>query len=117
MDTKENMETVFDDVREYLDARRDLLKLQAVKKTTELAASAVSLIIIIPFFVMAFLFVSITLAHVFAELWGHEYAGYLTVTLLYTITGLLLVKFRRRWLVDPLKNRLIQQILSSNHHD
>ncbi len=116
-DTTDNIEAVFDDVKEYLDARRELMKLQMVKKATTLAAGTVSLLIIIPFFVMAFLFVSITLAHVFAELWGHEYAGYLTVTLLYTITGLLLVKYRRRWLLNPLKNRLIQQILSNDHHE
>jgi Putative Actinobacterial Holin-X, holin superfamily III len=115
--TAQNIESVFDDIKEYLDARKELMKLQVIEKTTTIAAGTVSLLIIIPFFVLAFFFVSITLAHVFAELWGHEYAGYLTVTILYTLTGLLLVKYRRRWLLNPIKNKLIQQILSKDHHD
>jgi Putative Actinobacterial Holin-X, holin superfamily III len=114
---KGDIESVFDDFREYLDARSELAKMQVIKKTAGIAAGAAALLIIIPFFVLAFLFVSITLAHVFAELWGHEYAGYLTVTLLYTLTGILLVKFRKRWLITPLMSRMIQQILSNHHHD
>jgi hypothetical protein len=114
---KSDIELFFDDFKEYLDARSELAKLQVVKKTAGITAGAIALLIIMPFFVLAFLFVSITMAHVFAELWGHEYAGYLTVTLLYTLTGILLVKFRKRWLITPLTNRMIQQILSNHHHE
>ena len=109
------IEQLIHDVREYIDARQELLKLQVVKKTTRVASGIISIIIIVPFFLLAFLFVSIALAHLFGEMWGHEYAGYLTVTFLYIIIGLLLVVFRKKWLVIPIMDQMIKQILSKDN--
>jgi len=114
---KNKFETLFEEVREYLQLRQQLIKLKAIEKTTSIASHMISWLIIVPIFVLAFLFVSITLAYVFAAWWGHIYAGYLTVTLLYIIIGLLLVKFRQRWLVKPMMNAMLKQILSKESHD
>ncbi len=114
---KNKFENFFDDARDYMDARQELLKLQVIQKATRTVSNIISFFVILPFFLLAFLFVSITLAHVFAELWGHEYAGYLTITLLYAITGILLVRFRKQWLVGPMMNRMIKQILSKETND
>ena len=64
---------------------------------------------------VAFLFVSITLAQFFGELWGYEYAGYLSVALLYGVIGFVLVKFRKSILVKPIKNGIIKQLFSKDH--
>jgi hypothetical protein len=113
MEKEENkFEQLFDDVREYLDAKQELLKLQLVEKTARVVSNIIAFFVILPFFILAFLFISIALAHLFAEFWGHEYAGYLTVTFLYLVIGLLLVRFRKKWLVGPMMNAIIKQILS-----
>lgn len=110
-------ETLINDTREYFHARQELLKLQVTDKISGVLSSIITFFIIFSIFLLAFLFVSFTLAHVFAELWGHEYAGYLSVTLLYTIIGLLLYRFRKTRLFNPIKNKIIQQILSKKPND
>jgi len=106
-------ENIIDDLRDYIQARKELLKLQFAEKISEILSNLTSVIIIFFFFLMVFVFVSITLAHVFAAWWGYEYAGYLTVTLLYSVISLLLVKFRKSWLVKPLRNSIIRMMLSN----
>ena len=110
-------ESLFENLTGYFNARIELIKLQLVEKTTSIFSIVISILIIIPFFMLAFLFLSIALAHFFSELWGHEYAGYLTVTLIYLVTGLLLIRFRQSWLVRPLQNSLIKQIFIKKHHE
>jgi uncharacterized membrane protein YqjE len=110
-------EKLYQDIRDYVDTRQELLKLQVTEKSTRFTAHLISFLIIIPFFFLAFLFVSFALAHLFAEWWGHEYAGYLTVTLLYLIIGVILLIFRKRLLVKPLKNSMIKMILSKKTDD
>lgn len=105
-------DSIIDDVRDYLHVRQEILKLRATEKISGMLSAVISFLIIIPFFLLAFLFVSVTLAHLFAEWWGREYAGYLTVTLLYTVIGLILIKYRKNWLANPIRNSLIRQILS-----
>ena len=109
---QDTFEGFLDNIRDYITARQQLLRLQVTEKVSGILSNFFSLLIIIPFFLLAFLFLSITLAHVFSELWGHEYAGYLTVTLLYVLIGILMVKYRKGLLVKPIKNKLIKQFLS-----
>ncbi len=110
-------ESLFENVTGYINARVELMRLQLIEKVAAILSRALSLIIIIPFFLIAFLFLSITLAHYFAELWGHEYTGYLTVASIYLVVGFLLVWKRKNWLVKPFQNGLIKQIFSKQKHD
>ena len=111
MDT-ENKKNFTDNIKDYIKARQSLLKLQATDKASGIIAAFISFLIIFSLLLLAFLFISLTLAHFFAEQWGHEYAGYLTVTILYIIIASLLLKFRNTWLVRPIKNQFIKIILS-----
>ena len=118
MDTKKHqLENLIDDARSYLEAREKLAKLQMTEKATHVAADLMSWFIIVPVFFIAFLFVSVSLAHVIGEWWGHEYAGYLSVTLLYVVIGFILVKFRKGILVKPIMDGLIKQVFSKEHYD
>lgn len=107
-------EQLFHDAYDYIDAKQQLLKLQLVEKTSRVAAGILSFIIIMPFFILAFLFISFSLAQVFAELWGHQWLGYLSITLIYLFIGLVLVVFRKKLLIRPIMNKFIKQILSKD---
>lgn len=118
MDTKKHqLENLIDDARSYMEAREKLARLQMTEKATHMAANLMSWLIIAPVFLIAFLFVSVGLAHVMAEWWGHEYAGYLSVTLLYVVIGFILVKFRKGILVKPIMDGLIKQAFSKENHE
>lgn len=118
METRhDKTENIFEDVLEYIRMRKELLRLQAAETVSGVISNFTSVIIIVLIFLMAFIFISITLAHLSAEWWGHEYAGYLTVAVLYIIIGILMVKFKKSWLANPIRNSIIKQILSKQQHD
>lgn len=118
METKKHqLEKLLDDARSYMEARENLMKLQMAERATHVAANVMSWFIIVPVFLCIFLFIGVTLAHVFGEMWGHEYAGYLSVTLMYALLGFLLVKFRKGALVKPIRDGMIKQIFSKEHHE
>jgi len=110
-------ETLLDNVTAYVNTRVELVRLQLIEKAAAMISNALSIVIIIPFFLIAFLFLSVALAHYFDELWGHEYAGYLTVTGIYMLVGLLLVWKRKYWLINPLQNNLIKQLFARHIHE
>jgi len=107
-----NLEGIINNARGYMDAKQELIKLQAIKKMSGIISGIISFCIIIPFFFLAFLFVSFTLAQLFSEWLGHQYAGYLLVTGIYTVAGLLLYRFRKSWLFRPIRNKIIKQIFA-----
>ena len=54
-------ETLFDTVTGYVNTRVELVRLQMIEKAAAMMSSALSLVIIIPFFLIAFLFLSVSL--------------------------------------------------------
>ncbi len=115
-DTDSN-ENIFDNITGYINARVELMRLKMIEKVAAILSNALSVLIIIPFFLIAFLFFSIALAHYFSEWWGHEFAGYLTVTFIYLLIGFLLVWNRKNWLIKPMQNGFIKQIFSKHKHE
>ena len=113
-----NIEQVFDDALDYIDAKQELLKPKMVEKSAKTASQLFSCLAVTLFFFIAFLFLSIALAHAAGELLGgHEYAGYLIVTILYIIIGFLMIKYRQKWMENPFMDKIIRQLLSNNHND
>ena len=117
MDLKDKFEDLIHHAHEYVNAQIDLLKLRAVEKISRIIAFIVGLFFIVLMFTLAFLFVSIALAHYFGELWGHAWAGYLTVTGIYLLLGIILLKFRESLIVKPLMNLMVRIIFSNEHNE
>ena len=59
MEENKNIEDLFADSKEYLETRIELAKLQAVEKSSEIAGSAVTGLLLLLFFTMVFLFGSV----------------------------------------------------------
>ena len=112
----DKFESFLKEARDYFHTRQELLKLQLTEKVAVVFSGMIAFFIILSIFLLTFLFVSLSLAQLFSEWWGYEYAGYLTVTILYTIILLLMIRFRKNLLVKPIMNMIIKIILSGSHH-
>ena len=62
MEENKNIEDLFADSKEYLETRIELAKLQAVEKSSEIAGSAVTGLLLLLFFTMVLLVGSVALA-------------------------------------------------------
>ena len=105
--------SLFDDAGEYLETRLDLLKLQAIDKSSDAASSVVSGLTIILVAVFALTVFNIGLSLLVSDLIGGKiYIGFFIVAGFYLLIGLLLHFFRRSWIKEPITGMLIKKMLN-----
>jgi hypothetical protein len=110
---KETPPPILEQLREYAETRIKLAKYQAIEGGTSFAASLISDCIIIFSSLLAFIFFSFTLAFLLGEAFGHYWAGFGCVTLLYVIIALAL-KYNRQRFEKPIVDAFIQKIFKKD---
>jgi len=97
---------------DYLETRMDLLKLQAVNRSSDVASSIVSGATIALSILFAITVLNIGLSLWVGELLGTTYLGFFVVTGFYIVLALLLYIFRHAWLKGPVSNKIIKKMLN-----
>jgi hypothetical protein len=108
---KTNIDQLLDHTEEYLKTRQQLSKLVVAEKASIVASSLFSSVIIFGVFFFMIVFASIALAYAFAMYFGETMYGFLAVTGLYLIAGILVVSNRKKWLETPVTNMVIKNFL------
>lgn len=105
------VESLIGNSTEYVETRINLLKLKIVDKSSDLASSVLSFLPLILLFVLIFILLNIGIALLIGDLIGKSYAGFLVLTGLYIIAGLVLYNGRTKWIKVPFANLLIRKLL------
>lgn len=98
-------------VKDYGHNRLELLKLKAVDKTAKFFSALVSSILLFVIFFTFILVFNIGLALWIGDLVGKPYIGFLLVSLLYVIAGLVIFLLRKTWLKPLIASIIIRKIL------
>ena len=107
---KSNIEQVIHHLEEYIKTRSRLEKLKAAEKSSVSASFFFSSIILllVGFFILAF--GGISLAFFISAYAGSMLYGFLCVTGLFLMAGVMLYSRRRAWLETPMMNSIIKKI-------
>ncbi len=105
------VESLIDRAKSYAEARLDILRLKGIDKLSAIISLIVSMIAVLLISFIFVMFLSIGIAIYLGELLGNYYFGFLIMAAFYLITGLLLFKFRDKWLKAPIVNSLIKSLL------
>jgi ABC-type uncharacterized transport system fused permease/ATPase subunit len=114
---KINTDDLVQHVEEYIDTQRELGKLIAVEKSTVMVSSIISSLIILSFFLVMLVFLSLALAYELSEYMGRVYAGFLCVGALYLVLGIIFYLKRNSWLQSPLTNAMIKNFFKDNENE
>jgi Putative Actinobacterial Holin-X, holin superfamily III len=106
---KEKLPPIIDQLKEYVETRIKLAKLEAIDKSSTVAASLVVDIIVAISFILTFLFLSFTLAFYLSHLLGAYWAGFGCTALLYLLIAICLILAKDK-LQQPLINLFIKKI-------
>ena len=106
------IKSIVEHTGDYLETRLELLKLQAIDKSSDVTSSVISGVAIFIVLFFAFLFVNIGLAIWIGDLLDKYYLGFFILTGFYCIVGLLLHSFRKAWIKDPITTMLIKKLLN-----
>jgi len=104
------LESLFDRTTDYLETRADLVKLKAIRKSSELVSGLVSKIVLAIVFCFFLMLINIALGLWLGEMLGKNYYGFFALAGFYLIVGLIIFAGRGKWLKVPVANSIISKI-------
>lgn len=112
-DIATNIESLFERTKDYTKTSIELLKLNAIDKTADIAASLTFRLAFGLMIAMFSIFLNIGISLYIGKLMGEYYYGFLIVSGFYMFIGLLLVIFRKNFIVNPVTNLIIKKLLET----
>lgn len=106
-----SFEILFEKASDYIETRVELLKLQAVDKSTDVASSVTSKIIIAILILFFLVMANIGVALLIGDALGKVYWGFFIVAGFYLLVGLIFYAFRNQLLKTPMSNYIVKNIL------
>ncbi|MBS1528401.1 MAG: phage holin family protein [Bacteroidetes bacterium] len=104
---KDTPPPILDQLKEYVETRVKLAKYEAIDQGTKIAASVVVDLIVSVCFLLAFLFISLTIAFALSTLLGSYWAGFGAVAVIYLVIAFIMMK--RKGKMEPkLQNLFIK---------
>lgn len=114
-DEDNNIEKLFNEVKDYIDVRLDLAKLQAVEQGSKLASAMTTGFILVLLFTLVVFFGSAALALYLGKLSGNYALGFAEVAGGYFLLAIIIYSGRHRWINRPMTNMFIRKTL--NHDE
>jgi hypothetical protein len=103
--------TLFERAEDYGKTTLNLLKLNTIDKSADIASSLIARLAVIMIVVFSVLIVSIGLSLWIGKLLGETFYGFFVVGGFYALIAILLQVFRNQWLKYPVSNSIIKQML------
>jgi hypothetical protein len=114
MEDENNIEKLFGDVKDYIDTRLELSKLQAVEQGSKLASAATVGFLLLIFFGLIIFFASTAFAYYLGQKLGDIALGFLSVAGIYLVLALILFAGRKSWIGNPMTNLFIRKMLNKD---
>jgi hypothetical protein len=110
-DNKKLLESLVERATDYGKTSFELVKLQAVDKTSEVVSSVVPHTVVIILFSSFMLFLNLGLALWLGDILGKIFYGFFIVSAFYVLTGIIIHLFMHKTLKKFIRNYVIQQLL------
>ena len=100
--TIDNLQSLFTEVKHYVDLQKDYVKLDITHKLTVLLSTLILILVLVVIGMIALLYLSFTLAYVLEPHVGGLMNSYAIITGVILLIGALIYLFRQRLIVQPL---------------
>lgn len=110
--TIDNLQTLFTEVRHYVDLQKDYIKLDITHKLIVLLSTLILILILVVLGMIALFYLSFTLAYVLEPLVGGLTTSYAIITGGILLIGLIIYWCRQRIIIQPLTNFLANLFLN-----
>jgi len=104
--------SLFESAGEYLETRVDLLKLKAVNKSSDIASSVVSRLVICLIITLGIFILNIGLSIWLGAVLGKIWYGFFAVGGFYILLAVLLNIFKSKWLKGHVNDLIVKKILN-----
>ena len=107
----DKIEEITESLKQYVNINIEILKLEATERTSEIGSSLIGSLAV---GITAFLFImslSIGIGFYLSALMGDSYSGFLIIAGFYFILALIVLIGRKKYLENPLRDKIIRKIL------
>ena len=112
MQEENKIETLTENLKDYLGTSCELFKLEATERSSTVAAGLISGFFIALFGLLLLLFISLAVAFYISNCCGNNYCGFIYVAGFYLLLTILLLIGKEKIIDKQLRNKIIQKILS-----
>ena len=112
MEGQSKVEELAGNVKEYVNIQVELVKLSVADKSSAIMAEAALFIAIALIGLLFSLAVTMALGYWLAYLTGSNAIGFLIVAGIYLLKAILIIANRKKWILDPIRDRIIKKIFS-----
>jgi len=95
-------------LKQYMKVQYDLVELQLIEKTAVSGSELISRIVVVSVYIISILFLSLGFVFFLSQLLHSHILSFLIVGSVYLFIALLFTVFRTRWLVHPLRNKIVK---------
>lgn len=107
-----SIEELFFKLKDYGETTLDLLKLKAINKILRVSSTIILSVFSLVLLFLILICVSIGLSLLIGVWLGHAYWGFFIMAGFYVIIWLILFLSKKKLLDEPVKNRLVKEILN-----
>jgi Protein of unknown function (DUF1469). len=116
-ETFEKIEGLTRHVKEYVQTRIDLAKLEVAEKISLIVANLIAVLVVMVMFVFVLIFGSLAGAWALSEWLDNTWAGFLIVAGIYCLLGIIIWFARGRLIRFPVMNAIIRQLGKKDKDD
>jgi phosphoglycerol transferase MdoB-like AlkP superfamily enzyme len=106
-DTATSIETLFEKAQDYSKTSLELLKLNAIAKSSDVTSTLMARLIIFMVVALSVMIINIGIAFWISDQLGKDWYGFFIVGIFYAIIAILLFVFRHQWIKNPIHNAII----------
>ena len=108
------IEELTDSLKGYINTNIELIKHQAVERTTVIVADLVTNAMVGLFLLLFVFFISLWACFYLSSLFGNNYTGIAIVAGFYLLLGVILYMVRKKMVIKPLRNIIIRNIFQKD---
>ncbi len=106
-DTATSIETLFEKAQDYSKTSLELLKLNAIAKSSDVTSTLMARLIIFMVVALSVMIINIGIAFWLSDQLGKDWYGFFIVGIFYALFAIILFVFRHQWIKDPIQNAMI----------
>ncbi|MFA9390175.1 MAG: phage holin family protein [Prolixibacteraceae bacterium] len=109
----EKIEDLIEDLKRYTVTSIELFKLEATDSASALVSELISKVVIGIIVLLFAFFLSLGICFYLSDLFGNNYLGFGMVAGFYLLLGIVLIIGRKKLLINPVREKIIQEMMSS----
>ena len=106
----ENIESLFETIKDYGQTNIDLVKLKAADRASDIISSLVANLFVLLAISMFLVILNIGIALLLGELLGKSYYGFFVLAGFYLIVGLIFNSMKVKWFQTPIGDMLVKKM-------